>query len=101
MLLAPPVVNDTGRVAVPLAKVRFTAFPGEAFTGTIGAVPIDVPPAENVTVPVGPTPVLCVPIVAVSVTFWPIVAELALEATPIVVAALVIVTTVAGDVLVL
>ena len=36
--MAPPVVNDTGRVAVPLAKVRFTAFPGEAFTVTIGAV---------------------------------------------------------------
>jgi hypothetical protein len=101
ILCTPAVENDLVNVAVPLAAVKFAAFCAEAFAGTIVAVPSVVPPAEKVTVPVGPTPTLCVPIVAVSVTFCPIDTAFALEARLIEVGPFVMVTTVAADVLVL
>jgi hypothetical protein len=69
ILFAPAVVNDVVRVAVPLAGVGDEVLRPEALEGMTVAVPSVVPPEVNVTVPVGPTPLLCVPIVAVKVTF--------------------------------
>lgn len=98
----PAVVNVWLRVAVADANTmgdvefRFAA----AFGTTATAEPIVVPPAENVTVPVGPAPLLCVAMVAVSVTdvvvVMPVVGEAATVAE---VGAAVIVIASAGEVL--
>jgi hypothetical protein len=99
ILCAPAAVNDLVRVAVPLAFVGEEVLRPDALTGTTEAVPMDVPPAEKVTVPVGPTPLLVVPMAAVKVTFWPTGTVVALDVTPIVVGPGVIVTASAGEVL--
>jgi hypothetical protein len=94
---APAAENDTDAVAVPLAlvpvPVRTAAVPVTV------PVPIVVAPDLNVTVPVGPTPLLDVAIVAVKVTAWPTATFEALGATTVVVGAVVIVIESAGDVL--
>ena len=71
----------------------------DAAVGTTVAVPRLVPLVENVTVPVGPAPLLWVEINAVRVTGVAVVVEVALAVTLASVAAGVTVTTSAGDVL--
>jgi hypothetical protein len=94
---APAVEKVTDAVAVPLALVPVPV--------KTAAVPVTVPvprtvdPAMNFTDPVGPTPLLVVAIVAVNVTACPTGIVAALLATVDVVAAVVIVTASAGDVL--
>ena len=76
--------------------------PAAAVGTTVTAEPSAVPPTENVTVPVGPTPVLCVAMVAVSVTaVLLVIPVLGDGATVVVVVAGMIVTTFAGEVLAL
>ncbi len=75
-LCAPAAVKDTLAEAVPLAAV-----PAPVRTAAVPVtvpVPMVLPPAVNVTVPVGPAPLLPVAIAAVRVMDWPI----ATEATP-------------------
>lgn len=55
----------------------------EAPVPVTGAVPSVVPPAEKVTVPVGAIPLLAVLMLAVRLTFVPIVTEVALGVTVI------------------
>ena len=64
----PAVAKVCVRVAVPKAATGVAAFGLEAFVGTTCAVPKVLPPAENVTMPVGPFPLLPVAMLAVSVT---------------------------------
>ena len=98
-LCAPAAVKDTLAEAVPLA-----AAPAPVKTAAVPVtvpVPMVLPPAVNVTVPVGPAPLLPVAIAAVNVTAWPT----GTEATPpllavVVVGASVIVMASAGEVLV-
>jgi hypothetical protein len=97
-LCAPAAVNDTLAEAVPLAVV-----PAPVKTAAVPVtvpVPMVLPPAINVTFPVGPAPLLPVAIAAVKVTAWPT----GTEATPpllavVVVGAVVIVKESAGEVL--
>jgi|SRR6266849_4327629 len=67
----------------------------------VAAVPRLLDPFLNCTIPVGPAPLLLVEIVAVSVTLAPEVIVVTLEVTAAVVAAFVIVTLSAVDVLAL
>jgi hypothetical protein len=91
-------VKDTLADAVPLAVV-----PAPVRTAAVPVtvpVPMDLPPAINVTVPVGPAPLLPVAIAAERVIDWPT----ATEATPpllavVVVGAVVTVKPSAGEVL--
>jgi hypothetical protein len=84
-------------VAVPLAFVPVPV--KTAAVPVTVPVPIVVVPDLKVTVPVGPTPLLDVAIVAVKVTAWPTATFEALGATVVVVGAVVIVTVCVGDVL--
>jgi hypothetical protein len=88
------------RVAVPNAATGAAVLRPAAAVGTTLAGPIEVPFAENVTVPVGPAPLLWVAIDAVKVTGVTVVVEVALATTLAAVVAGVTVTTSAGDVLV-
>ena len=98
MLCAPAVGKDTVAEAVPLA--------GAPDPVKTAAVPDTVPepsvvlPDLKVTVPVGPAPLLLVPMFAVKVTVWPIGTEFALLVMVAVVEAGVIEIAVAGEVLV-
>jgi len=86
-------------VAVLNAATGAAVLRPAAAVGTTVAVPRLVPFAENVTVPVGPAPLLWVEINAVRVTGVAVVVEVALAVTLANVAAGVTVTTSAGDVL--
>ena len=98
MLWAPAVGNDTVAEAVPLAgapdPVKTAAVPDTV------PVPSVVLPDLKATVPVGPAPLLLVPMLTVKVTVWPIGTEFALLATVAVVGAGVMVIAFAGEVLV-
>ena len=87
------------RVAVPNAATGAAVLRPAAAVGTTLAVPIELPFAENVTVPVGPAPLLWVARRAVRVTGVTVVADVALAVTLAAVVAGVTVTTSAGDVL--
>ena len=75
-------------VAVPDAGTGTAALGLEALVGTTVAVPSVLPPAENVTDPVGPFPPLVVAIIAVRVTAVVVVMpEVGFGATDVVVGA--------------
>ena len=80
------MVKIVGREAV--AEANAPVF-GLAFVGTSVAVQGGVPHAENKTVPVGPTPLLCVVIVAVNVTVCVVVTVARSLASPVTVGAFV------------
>lgn len=69
MLCAPVAVKVALAEAVPLAGIT-VPFKTAAVPITV-PVPMVLPPAVNVTVPVGPAPLLPVAIAAVKVTAWP------------------------------
>jgi hypothetical protein len=97
MLCAAAAVKVTLAEAVPLAAV-----PDPVKTAAVPVtvpVPIVLPPAVNVTVPVGPAPLLPVAIAAVNVTAWPTGTELAPLLAVVVVGAVVIVKEFAVEVL--
>lgn len=87
-------------VAVPNAATGVFVFKPEAAVGTTAPVPKVEPFAENVTIPVGPAPLLVVAIVAVRVTAVVVVTpELGFAVTEVVVGAAVIDTVFVLDVL--
>ena len=84
----PAVANVCVSVAVPDAGTGEFVLRPEAAVPTTFAVPSVVQPVENVTVPVGPIPLLAVAIVAVSVTAVVVVTpEVGLAPTVVVVGA--------------
>jgi hypothetical protein len=95
----PAVANVCDIVAVPNAATGDVVLSPTAAVGTTLAVPMEVPFAKNVTVPVGPAPLLWVNTPAVRVTGVTVVAVVAPGTTLAVVGAGVTVTTRAGEVL--
>ena len=85
---------------MPNAATGVVVLRPAAAVGTTLAVPMELPFAENVTVPVGPAPLLWVARRAVRVTGVTVVADVALAVTLAAVVAGVTVTTSVGDVLV-
>ena len=96
----PEVAKVCVIVAVPNAATGEFVLRPEAAVGTTLALPKVLPPAEKVTVPVGPAPLLDVAIVTVNVTGVVVVTpEVGLAATVAAVCAAAMVTVSVAEVL--